>query len=61
MTVHSRIEAVEPADINLTAIMERENIDRIGRYPLGRFSVVLMDGRIGVGCSVGEALERAKQ
>lgn len=48
-------------DVNLTAIMERENIDKIERYVAGRISVVLRDGRIGVGLSVGEALNNAKR
>ena len=46
--------------VNLTEIMKREKIDRIGRYPAGRFSVVLSNGQIGVGRSVGEALKNAK-
>ena len=51
----------ETDNVNLTEIMEREQIDKIERYPVGRFSVVLRDKRIGVGRSVGEALANAKQ
>jgi len=47
--------------VNLTEIMEREQIVKIERYPMGRFSVVLTHNRIGVGKSVGEALANAKQ
>ena len=47
------------ADIDLTAIMQREGIDKIERYP-GRYSVVLNDGRLGIGKTVGEALAKAK-
>lgn len=46
-------------DVNLTDIMQREAIKRVERSA-GRFVVELMDGRIGVGGSAGEALERAK-
>lgn len=48
-------------DVNLTEIMDRENIDKIERYVAGRFSVVLRDGSIGVGLSVGQALANAKK
>jgi hypothetical protein len=47
-------------DVNLTRIMLREDIEAIKRWPAGRFSVALQDGRFGVGRSVGEALEKAK-
>ena len=47
--------------INLTALIEREGIDRIRHYrALEKFSVVLIDGRLGIGPTVGEALEQAK-
>ena len=47
-------------DINLTRLMLREDIEAIKRWPAGRFSVALQDGRFGVGLSVAEALEKAK-
>lgn len=46
-------------DFDLTGLMQREQIAKVERYP-GRFSVVLMDGRLGIGASVGEALTAAK-
>lgn len=47
-------------DVDLTAIMQREGIERITSYLVGRYSVMLHDGRFGVGKSVGEALDKAK-
>lgn len=47
------------ADVNLTEIMRRERIAKIEAYP-GRFSVILYDGRLGIGKTVGEALAKAK-
>lgn len=47
--------------MNLSEIMEREGIYQIRRYLVGRFSVTLDDGRIGVGQDVGEALVKAKR
>ena len=48
-------------DANLTAIMEREGIEKIKRYKaLGKWCVVLDDGRMGEGRSVGAALAKAK-
>lgn len=41
--------------------MEREGIYQIRFYRVGRISVTLHDGRIGVGATVGEALANAKQ
>ena len=46
-------------DINLTEIMQHEGIRKIECY-LHLFSVVLKDGRLGIGPSVGEALAKAK-
>lgn len=49
-------------DINLTAIFEREGIHKIERYrALGKYSVVLADGRCGTGTTIGAALANAKQ
>jgi hypothetical protein len=50
----------EAVNINLSEIMEREQIDKIERFPLGRFTVVLRNGSIGVARSVGGALADAK-
>lgn len=47
-------------DFDLTAIMEREDIDTIKRHRGGWFMVALFDGRCGSGNSVGEALANAK-
>ena len=48
-------------DANLTAIMERENIEKVQHYrALGKWSVLLFDGRLGTGLTVGEALDNAK-
>jgi hypothetical protein len=47
-------------DVDLTGLMQRENIAKVERFA-HRFSVVLMDGRIGIGASVGEALDKAKR
>ncbi len=49
-------------DANLTAIMEREGIAKVQRYKaLGKWSVLLDDGRLGEGRSVGSALADAKR
>lgn len=49
-------------DINLTAIFEREGIHKVERYrALGKYSVVLADGRCGTGATIGAALTNAKQ
>jgi hypothetical protein len=49
-------------DVNLTAIFERDGIRKIERYKaLGKFSVTLRDGRIGIAETVGDALEAALQ
>ena len=48
-------------DENLTAIMEREGVEKVQRYrALGKWTVVLDDGRMGEGNSVGAALAKAK-
>lgn len=47
--------------INLTAIMERDDIQHIQRYkPFGLFCVTLYNGQVGTGKTVGEALAKAK-
>lgn len=46
-------------DFNLTAMIRRENIAKIECYQRDRISVVLTDGRVGVGRTVGEALSKA--
>lgn len=46
--------------LDLTAIMRREGIRKIELYDaLDRFSVVLADGSLGTGATVGEALDNA--
>lgn len=47
-------------DANFTRLFLRNDVVKIERFPLGRFSVVLQDGRVGVGKSVAEALDKAK-
>lgn len=47
-------------DIDLTAIMEREGIRKIERLLVGKCVVLLDDGRLGIGATVGEALAKAK-
>ena len=47
-------------DFDLTAIMERDGIKKIERVA-GRYVVLLMDGRIGIGGTVGEALTKANR
>lgn len=47
--------------MNRETFMEREGIYQIRRYLVGRYSVTLHDGRIGVGQTVDEALENAKR
>lgn len=48
-------------DVNLTEIMQREDIEAVKSWLGGlRFSVALHDGRFGVGRTVGEALDNAK-
>jgi hypothetical protein len=46
-------------DVNLTAIFEREGIKKVERLSCF-YAVLLMDGRIGVAQSVGDALAKAK-
>lgn len=49
-------------DFNLTALMEREGIEKVQHYKaLGKWSVVLHDGRLGEGLTVGLALDDAKR
>ena len=55
------ISNIRAADVNLSAIMEREGIYQVRRYLEGRFTVQLHDGRSGIGGSVGEALSNAKR
>lgn len=60
MTAHTRIDPGSTADLHLTRIMLRDDVEVISRYSQGRFAVRLQDGRVGVGLSVGEALAKAK-
>lgn len=46
-------------DINLTAIMERDDIKKVERFRGGWYLVALFNGQSGSGNSVGEALEAA--
>lgn len=46
-------------DFNLTALMEAHEVRRVERNA-GRFVVELLNRNIGIGASVGGALERAK-
>lgn len=59
MTMHTRIQPGSAQDINLTRLMLRNDIQKVERNA-GRFVVLLQDGRIGVGGTVGEALEKAQ-
>lgn len=48
-------------DVDLTAIMLRDDIENIHSYPcVQRFSVTLRSGAFGVGETVGAALEVAQ-
>ena len=47
-------------DFDLTALMKRENIAKVERFP-PVWGVVLLDGRQASGATVGEALEKAKR
>lgn len=47
------------ADVNLTAIFEREGIRKIEKLSC-YYAVCLFDGRVGSGLSIGEALAKAK-
>lgn len=58
--MQTRIPAGSDQDVNLTRIFLREDIERIKRWSVGQFSVVLQDGRVGTGKTIGEALEKAK-
>lgn len=60
MTVHTRIQPGSDQDVNLTRLMLRNDVVCVKRWIAGRFSVELQDGRLGIGASVGEALEKAK-
>lgn len=51
------IETVE-VPVNLTAIIENNGIRKIERY-VNRYAVTLDNGNLGIGSTVGEALERA--
>ena len=54
------LEAMSPvADVNLTAIFEREGIQKVQKLSCF-YHVTLFDGRMGSGRSVGAALEAAK-
>lgn len=59
MNAHTSITPGSVKDVNLTRLMLRNDIEAITRYSQGRFAVRLQDGRVGVGLSVGEALDKA--
>ena len=51
----------QATDIDLTAIMEREDIAIVRRWKVAAyFTVGLGNGRIGTGATVGAALDAAK-
>lgn len=55
-----RLAEMSPvADVNLTAIFEREGIQKVQKLSC-YYSVCLFDGRVGSGLSIGEALAKAK-
>ena len=51
-------QAVE-VPVNLTAILEHNSIRKIERY-INRYAVTLDNGNLGIGSTVGEALDLAK-
>ncbi len=53
---------IRDCDIDMTAIMDAECIRSVHRWsaPINRTSVTLVDGRTGVGATVGEALANAR-
>lgn len=58
MNMQSRIQSGSDQDVNLTRLMLRNDIQKVERNA-GRFVVLLQDGRLGIGGTVGEALEKA--
>lgn len=54
------LDDLPEADVDLTAIMRREDIRRIEQRRVGVFTVELFDDRIASGYTVGEALAKAK-
>ena len=52
------IQEVE-VPVNLTAIIEGHGIRKIERY-INRYAVTLDNGNLGIGSTVGEALDLAK-
>lgn len=59
MNAHARIIPTDTGDFELTALMEREGIAKVERFP-PHWSVVLLDGRQASAPTVGEALAKAK-
>lgn len=51
----------EAVDIDLTAIMRREGIEKIELFPVNRILVRLTNQKVGVGQSVRAALKQAKE
>lgn len=45
----------------IESFMEANGIHKIGRWPVGRYSVELSDGRIGVGIGIAKALREARK
>jgi len=56
-----RLDDITVADVDLTAIMQREGVRRVEQYRNGMFSVELFDHRVGAGHTVAAALDKARQ
>jgi len=52
---------IRECDIDMTAIMDAECIRTVHRWsaPINRASVILVDGRVGIGQTVGQAFAAA--
>jgi ABC-type thiamine transport system ATPase subunit len=59
MNMHTSLVPGSAQDLNLTRLMLSNDVQKVERNA-GRFVVLLQDGRIGVGGTVGEALEKAQ-
>lgn len=59
MNAPARFDNIATADVDLTAIMEREHIVKIKRVPAG-YTVTLEGDFYGIGASVGAAYDMAR-
>lgn len=58
MNAFTKIERNEQGAVNLTALLADLGIRKVERY-INRWTVLLDDGRLGIGDTIGEAFDKA--